>query len=308
MRHLNYGHLQYFHAIAREGSIAAAAKVLHLTPQTLSGQLRLLEEQCGAPLFDRVGRRLVLTELGELVLRYADEIFSLGAELARSVRDGAPGLAQSLRVGVSQTIPKAIAHRMIAPAFSLPEPVRVIALERPLQELLGELALHRVDVVLSDQPLPRGLSVRAVSRELGRCGVSFFGPAGPEPAEGTRAEEILGAAPLLLPAPGTPSRDRLDQWFAERDLRPRIVGEFEDSALLKIFGMHGTGLFPAPTAIEEEICEMYGVHVVVRLEDLEQRFYALTTSRRQELPAVVAITNTARNELFARSRSPPPGS
>ncbi|MEE4361005.1 MAG: LysR family transcriptional regulator [Pseudomonadales bacterium] len=295
MRQLNYNHLQYFHAIAREGSMARAAKSLHLTPQTLSGQLKLLEAQCGAPLFVRTGRHLVLTELGRVVERYADEIFTLGAELARVVRSGAPDRELPLNVGVSQTIPKVVAYRMLAPAFELETPVRVLALERPLRELLGELALHRLDLVLSDQPMPPGLSVRAFSHELGRCGLSFFGRDALGQGD---ARTLLAEAPLLLPCQGTPVRTLLDDWFAAAHIAPRIRGEFDDSALLKIFGMRGLGLFPSPSAIEEEICEMYSVQVACRLEGIEQAFYALSTEQRLVHPGVIAITEAARRELF----------
>ncbi len=298
MRHLNYSHLQYFWTVAREGSIARAANVLHLTPQTISGQLKLLDEAVGQPLFNRVGRRLVLSDMGQLVYQYADEIFSVGAELASVVRGNQQSAPGTLNVGVVNSMPKLIAERIIAPAVTGEQPVRVRCYESSLENLLSELAIHRIDIVLSDQPLPDGLSLKAYNHRLGRSGMSFF-------ARGQHARRYrnsfpksLQDAPMLLPTQHSALRRRLDDWFESHDLSPQIAGEFDDSALMKAFGEAGVGLFAASTVIEQEICRMYRMTVIGRTDEIEERFYAISPERRLKHPSVLLITNTARADLF----------
>ncbi|MEM9056968.1 MAG: LysR family transcriptional regulator, partial [Pseudomonadota bacterium] len=253
MRHLNYSHLQYFWLVAREGSIARAAEVLHLTPQTISGQLKLLESAIGEPLFDRVGRRLVLTAKGQVILSYADEIFSIGSELANVVRGSQPGMPQTVSVGVVSTMAKLIGQRILAPVLKSDNPPKIRCHEAPLEHLLGELAVHRLDMVISDQPMIPGLSLRVYNHLLGQSGLSFF--ARREDAHGFRDDfpQSLHDAPMLLPAPNSALRRRLDDWFEESSIAPRIVGEFDDSAFLKAFGEAGCGLFVTPSVIEEEV-------------------------------------------------------
>ena len=298
MRHLNYNHLQYFWAVAREGSIARASQSLHLTPQTISGQLKLLEEAVGQPLFNRVGRRLVLSEVGRTVFEYADEIFSIGAELANVVRsDGLSG-PMTLHVGVVNSMPKLIAERIIAPALVAEPPVRVRCLSASLEQLLPELALHKLDIVLSDQPMPDGLGLRAYNHRLGESDMSFF--AQRSRARGLRAKfpASLHDAPILLPTQPSALRRRLDDWFESHELAPRVVGEFEDSALLKAFGEAGAGIFAAPTVIATEVCRMYRMAVIGKTEDITERFYAISAERRLKQESVLMITETARSALF----------
>lgn len=299
MRHLNYNHLLYFWTVTKEGSIARASEVLHLTPQTISGQLKLLDEAVGEPLFQRVGRRLVPTDMGQTVFQYADEIFSLGTELAHVVRGRLPGGPLTLQVGVVNSMPKLVAYRIMAPALSLEEPLRIICREASLEQLLADLAVHRLDLVLADSPLPSGLHVKAYNHALGACGVSFF--ARPRDARGYRRgfPASLREAPILLPSTGTALRRGLDQWLDENELAPRVVGEFDDSALLKAFGQAGAGVFPGPTAIEAEICKMYHAAVVGRIDDVKERFYAISPERRLKHPAVIAIREQARTTLPA---------
>jgi LysR family transcriptional regulator, transcriptional activator of nhaA len=299
MRHLNYGHLQYFYTVAKHGSVTRAGELLHLTPQTISGQLRLLDEAVGRPLFERVGRRLVLTEAGHLVYRYADEIFTLGGELAQVIRNRLPVAPTVLNVGIVQTLPKLVAHRIITPALQLPDEFRIVCVERGLEELLSELALHNLDLVLSDRPVPGGLSIKAYSHFLGECGTSFFCRKGVWKRTRRPFPESLDNARLLLPRAGTSLRSQFDAWFEQHHISPRVTCEFDDSALLKAFGMEGVGVFPGPTAIEREICSMYRVVVVGRTSDVVERFYAISPERQLKHPAVVAISDAARERIFA---------
>ena len=298
MRHLNYNHLQYFWAVAREGSIKKAAEVLHLTPQTISGQLRLLEESVGQPLFDRVGRRLVLSEMGHVVMEYADEIFSIGTELARVVQGQRTAGPSVLSVGVVSSMPKLIAERIIAPALTDEDPVRVRCHEASLEQLLGELSVHKLDIVLSDQPMPQGLSLKAYNHRLGESGLSFFAQRRLARRYSRSFPASLDDAPMLLPSQHSALRRRLDDWFDDHEIAPQIVGEFDDSALLKAFGEAGVGLFAAPTVIENEICKMYSTTVIGRADEIAEQFFAISPERKIKHPSVVHITETARQQLF----------
>lgn len=299
MRHLNYSHLQYFWVVAREGSIVKAAEVLHLTPQTISGQLKLLDEAVGQRLFNRAGRGLVLSEMGRVVYDYAEDIFSLGAELANVVRNRHTNGPRLLSVGVVNSMPKLIAERIVAPAMLTDDPSRVRCSEASLESLLGDLAVHRLDLVLSDQPMPNGLSLRTYNHFLGESGLSFFVRKPQARRYRTRFPESLHDAPLLLPARTSALRRQLDEWFDAQQIAPNIVGEFDDSALLKAFGEAGAGVFPAPTVIAEEVCRMYRVSVIGSTRDVVERFYAISPERKLKHRAVKAITDTARAGLFA---------
>ncbi|MDX1947720.1 MAG: transcriptional activator NhaR [Pirellulaceae bacterium] len=295
---LNYHHLLYFWMVAREGSIVRAAAQLHLAEPTISAQIARLERSLGAKLFVRAGRNLRLTETGRLVQRYADEIFSLGRELTDAVRGRPTGQPLRLVVGVPDVLPKLIVFRLLQPAFQLPEPVRLVCREGKLEELVAALATHELDVVLSDAPLSPGIPVKAFSHLLGQCGVAFF--AAPDLARELDREfpQSLATAPLLLPSEGTTPRRLLDQWFDEQGFRPNIAAEFQDSALLKVFGQEGLGAFPAPAAIVDEIQRQYRVRHVGTLENLHERYYAISVERRLKHPAVVAISSAARERLF----------
>ncbi len=298
MRHLNYSHLQYFWTVAREGSVARAAEVLNLTPQTISGQLKLLDEAVGQPLFNRVGRRLVLSEMGRMVYDYAEEIFTVGAELANVVRGQQMGGPSSLSVGIVSSMPKLIAERIVAPAMMAEQSVRVRCHEASLEQLLSELAVHRLDIVLSDQPVPDGLNLKAYNHRLGESSMSFFAQRSQARRYRTRFPESLADAPMLLPSPNSALRRRLDDWFEAHSVFPRIVGEFDDSALLKAFGEAGAGIFAGPTVIAEEICRMYRMSVIGETDEIKERFYAISPERRLRHASVVLITDTARADLF----------
>lgn len=298
MEWLNYHHLLYFWMVTREGGMAKAAARLRLSHPTVSGQVRALEEALGEKLFVKEGRRLVLTEMGRLVYGYADEIFTLGRELLDTVKGRPTGRPQRLVVGIAEIVPKLIAKRLLDPARALSPQVLLVCREDKTERLFGELAAHELDVVLSDTPLPPGSGVRAYNHLLGECGVTIF--ARKDLAERHRDgfPGSLEGAPMLLPTGSTSVRRSLDQWFDERGVRPAIVAEFDDSALLKVFGQDGMGLFPSPTAIEQEVCRQYGVVPVGRIAAVRERFYALSGERRIRHPAVSAICDAARAELF----------
>lgn len=302
MRHLNYSHLHYFWTVAREGSIARASQSLHLTPQTISGQLKLLDEAVGHPLFNRVGRRLVLSDMGKVVFEYADEIFAVGAELASVVRGNHASGPKSLAVGIVNSMPKLIAERIIAPALTAEEPIRVRCHEASLEQLLSELAVHKLDLVLSDQPVPDGLNLKAYNHRLGASGLSFFVQRRQARRYRGRFPDSLSEAPMLLPSPNSALRRRLDDWFESRQLSPRIVGEFDDSALLKAFGEAGAGVFAGPSVIEDEICRMYRTSVIGQTDEIRERFYAISPERRLKHTAVVLVTDIARSDLFTSSQ------
>jgi LysR family transcriptional regulator, transcriptional activator of nhaA len=299
MEWLNYHHLLYFWMVAREGSIAGACEQLHLAQPTISSQLRQLEKSLGTKLFRREGRRLVLTEQGQNVYRYADEIFSLGREMVDSVRGRLAGYPLRLTVGRPDVLPKLIMYRLLRPALKMPEPVQLVAYEGKLDQLLAELSKHQYDVVLSDSPVPPMMHIKAYNHLLGECGVTLF--ATPDLARRYKPSfpKSLEGAPLLVPTPNTSLRRALDQWLDGHDLRPRIVGEVEDSALLKVFGQVGEGIFPAPSAIEKEVCKQYSVRVVGHIAEVRERFYAISVERKLKHPAVVAISTAAREELFS---------
>ncbi len=298
MNWLNYHHLHYFWVVAREGTIARACEQLHLTQPSISKQLHQLERSVGEKLFKRVGRNLVLTETGQLVFRYAEEIFSLGRELS-AVLEGKPSRTRlPLQVGVANVVPKLIAYRVLEPALHLPEPVQLMCDERGLVDLLGELAEHRLDLVLSDSPLPSTSATRAYNHLLGECGVCIFGSSRLARKYRRGFPQSLDGAPFLLPTRKSMLRQSLDQWFDTQSVHPELLGEFEDSALLKVFGQAGVGLFPGPSAVEQETCQQYHVQSVGRLDAVRQRFYAISVERRLKHPAVKAITQAAQNTLF----------
>ena len=298
---LNYHHLRYFWFVAREGGLAQAGRVLRLSHPTLSAQIHALEAQLGEKVFERRGRKLVLTEVGRTVFRYADEIFSLGSELLDTVKGRSAGQPLRLDVGIVDAVPKVVARRLIEPALRLKEPVRIVCYEDSYDRLLADLAAHTLQVVISDAPIAVGSNVRAFSHQLGDTGVSFF--ATKDLARQYRPDfpRSLDGAPMLLPIEGLGLRRAINQWLAREDVVPRIVGEFEDSAMLKQFGADGFGVFVGPTAVEDEIARQYGAEVIGRADRIRERFYAISLERRLTNPAVVAICDSAREELFAGS-------
>lgn len=298
MEWLNYHRLLYFWTVAREGSIAKASAKLRLAQPTISAQIHALEDSLGEKLFRRSGRNLVLTEMGLVVYRYAGEIFGLGQELINTVRDRPTGRPLRFVVGIADVIPKLIAYRLLQPALQLPQGVRLICREDDLDRLLSALALHELDLVISDAPISPVVNVRGFNHLLGESSVSLF--AAPRLARKYRRgfPQSLHGATFLLPGEGTLIRRALDQWFEDLGIRPAVTGEFEDSALLQAFGQAGAGLFAAPHAIEKEVCQFYGVQIAGRIASIREQFYAISAERRLRHPAVVAISQAAQTRLF----------
>ena len=295
MEWLNYHHLYYFWVVAREGSIAKATNKLHLTQPTISAQLRQLEESLGEKLFEKSGRGLVLTESGKLAVRYADEIFALGRELRDTLRDRPTGRAVRVTVGIADVLPKLIAYRVLRPAFE--SEVEIVCREASSDNLLELLAQHEVDLVLTDAPAS-GRPLRAFNHFLGESGTTFFAAPALASAHRRTFPKSLAGAPLLLPSSNTQIRRSIELWLDANALEPRRIAEFDDLALMTVFGTSGIGIFPAPTVLEREIESQYKVRVVGRLAEVKERFYAVTAERKIKNPIVGAITNAARRELF----------
>jgi LysR family transcriptional activator of nhaA len=293
---LNYHHLLYFWTVARTGSIKAAAERLSLAQPTLSTQIHTLEENLGHKLFQRVGRRLQLTETGREVLRYAEEIFATGNELLEMLSGRSPG-GMRFTVGVTDVLPKPLAYRFLLPALRL-SGVRVVCYEGDANEMLAKLAINELDLVLSDFPLGPELSVSAFNHLLGRSGVSVFG-AGPLARRyRPKFPASLDQAPFLLPTPNTALRRALNQWFSVKGWRPSIVAEFEDSELLQEYGKDGGGLFAAPSVSDDHTRRAYKVGKLGELADVRVQYFAISTERRIQNPAVKAIVESAQTEIF----------
>ena len=298
MEWLNYHHLLYFWLAAKTGSVTQASDELRLSQSTVSAQIGALERALDEKLFRREGRRLVPTDVGQVVFQYADEIFALGRELVDTVKDRPTGRPLRLNVGVADVLPKLVAHRLLAPALTLDVPVRLVCTEGKPPQLLAELALHRLDVVLSDTPADPGVAVRVFTHLLGECEVVLV--AAPALAARYRRgfPRSLDGAPLLVPGTGTSMRRTLEQWIESLGIHPRVVAEFEDTALMQAFGREGVGIFPIPSVVERDARRQSGVRVVGRLPDVHERFYAISAERRLKHPPVVAISSAAKNELF----------
>jgi LysR family transcriptional regulator, transcriptional activator of nhaA len=300
MSTLNYKHLHYFWVVAKCGGIGRASEQLHLTPQTISGQITLLEEALGYALFDRVGRRIELNESGRMVFSYADEIFSLGEELEDMLRHRPGDRPLQFSVGVVDSVQKSIAYMLLEPALKLPETLRIVCREGKLSNLLAGLAIQSFDIVIADGPMPPNSNVRGYSHLLGECGITFF--AAPSLAKQVKKgfPQSLEAAPFLLPGEDSALRPRLLKWFDRERVRPRIAGEFDDGALLKEFGEAGTGVFCMPTIVASQIKRQYGVVEVGKTAEVMEQFYAISVERRLSHPAVVAISSAARKRSAAR--------
>lgn len=288
---LNFRHLHYFWVVAKEGSVTRAAERLGLAVQTVSAQLALLEQSLGKSLFRPQGRRLVLTEAGQIALRYADQIFLLGGQLLEALAETDLDKTLRLTVGISDSLPKLIASRLLESALTLPQPVRLICYEEQFDTLLGKLSVHKIDVMLTDRAVPPGSALRVFSHLLGEFEIGLFGlPALAEKyREGFPAS--LQGAPLLLPTRNNALRGRIDQWLNTHDLSPNIFGEFDDNALLNTFGQQGRGLFPAPTALAADVQEQLGAVPVGAMSQVREQIYALSNERKIQHPAIAAILN-----------------
>jgi LysR family transcriptional activator of nhaA len=297
---MNFKHLYYFWVAARAGGVMRAGEQLHTTPQTLSGQIKLLEGRLGRRLFRKSGRQLELTDDGRVALRYADEIFALGGELEAAMREQRDGGTQVLefRVGVEDAVAKSVAYRLLEPAMALAEPMRLICVEGRFDDLLAQLALHRMDLVIADEPLTRRLGVKAFNHALGSSPMSFFcTPAlaatlqGPFPG-------CLNGAPMLIPGASASVRPQFEAWLTRHQLQPRVLGEFDDGALMQAFGRQGRGVFVSPTAVEHETAVQNAVQILGRSTEIVEDFYAISVERRITHPGVAAIRDAARGSLF----------
>lgn len=296
----NYQHLFYFWTTAREGSISAASRKLRLTQPTVSAQLRTLEVQLGEKLFRRKGRGLELTEAGVLAVQYAEEIFSLGQEFRQNLSAVGSHKSRRLHVGIADVLPKMITHNLLSPALKTNPPTHLICGVDKTERLLAELSIQRLDLVLSDSPISGSVRVRAFNHLLGESGVSFFATAALQERYRRGFPESLDGAPMLMPTSDTQMRRALEQWFDRLRVRPNVVAEFHDSALLKVFGRFGDGIFAGPTVIESGIKSEYNVEVVGRTDQVREAFYAITVERKLKHPTVVAITEHARLKLFRK--------
>lgn len=297
MEWLNYNHLFYFWVVAREGSIAAATRKLNLTQPTISAQLRQLEDSLGEKLFEKSGRGLVLTEAGRVALRYADEIFALGRELRDTLRDRPTGKPVRVTIGIADVVPKPIAYRVLRPAFSASADIEMVCREGPADTLLMLLAQHEADLVITDAPAS-GALLRSYNQLLGESGTTFFAAPALAASAKKNFPRSLHGAPLLLPGVATQIRRAIELWLDSTGIVPRRVGEFDDLALMTAFGRAGTGVFPAPSVIEDEIESQFDVKVVGRLPEVKERYYAVSAERKIKNPIVSAITTAARREVF----------
>lgn len=295
---LNYRHLYYFWVVAKEGSLTRAAERLDVAVQTISAQLALLERSVGKALLAPQGRRLVLTEAGRVALGYADQIFLLGEQMQEVLSETNVGQTMRLTVGISDSLPKLIASRLLDAALKLPQKVKLICYEDDFESLLGNLSMHKLDVVLTDRPVPSGTTLRVFSHLLGESEISLFGL--PELAKHYRPTfpASLNGAPLLLPTRGNAIRGRLDHWFENNGVRPDVVGEFDDNALLNTFGRNGVGLFPAPSALAKDVLEQFGAVPVGKLAQVREQFYVISNERKIRHPAVDAILSAIHGKAF----------
>lgn len=299
MEWINYQHLLYFWAVARYGSVVRASKELNLAQPTISGQIRRLEYVLGVKLFDRAGRNLVLSDTGRTVFRYADEIFTLGQDLVGTLKGRQSARPLRLTVGVADVLPKVLVQKLLEPAFNIGKPIHLICREdRVVEDFLGQLAGHELDMVLTDRPIGPAVNVHAFNHPLGECGTTFL--ASPKIAKSLSKgfPASINNTPCLLPGGHATVRRALDQWFEGQKIRPAIVAEFDDSALMYAFGEEGKGIFPSPTVFEDEFRSRYKVQVVGRVKTVRQQFYAISADRRIQHPAVMAIVTAARQAVF----------
>lgn len=294
MNTLNYKHLHYFWMIARCGGVAKAGEQLHVTPQSISAQIRQLEAAIGNPLWRRAGRKLELTDTGHLVMDYADRLFKVGEELKDALRSGADMAQSHFRIGVADVVAKTLAHRLIAPALALPQPPRLSCREGRFADLLAQLAIHKLDLVISDRPMHTAMNVRGYNHLLLECGVSFL--ALPDLARklSNGFPGSLHQMPFLMPGDDAAVRPRLLDWFDKQQIQPRVVADFDDAALMKAFGQAGTGIFSMPSFVAADVARELGLKIIGSTMDVQTQVYAVTSERRIRHPAVAAISEAAK--------------
>lgn len=294
---LNYKHLYYFRTVAKAGALNRAAEKLHLTPQTLSGQISAFEERLGVALFRRSGRRLELTDAGRTALIYADDIFQVGAELEDALQNRLAPRAHPFRVGIADVVPKAIAYQLLAPALALAEPVKLVCREDRLEQLAAELSIHRLDMVLADRPLPSTMDIKGYSHPLGECGIAFLAARAIADTLEAAFPANLHGVPFLIPGEDSALRVPLLRWLERKDIQPTVVGEFDDSALMSAFGQAGAGVFPVPLTTVQDVMRQYEVIELGRTQEIRERFFAISVERRLSHPAVLAVSEAARQRF-----------
>ena len=310
MSSLNYKHLRYFWMVAKTGSIVRASEQLYCSAQSISGQLGELENSLGVQLLKKAGRGLALTEMGRKIFSYADEIFALGGELLDLTQNQQVRKSVPFRIGVTDSVPKSVAYRIIEPVLHLDEPIRLICREGKLSSLLAEMSVNQLDLVIADRAMPTNINVRAHNHFLGESKVSIFATSAlinktlaliesrPEANKNKTFPHLLNGAPFLMPGDDFTFQQKLLAWFESKKIYPRVVGEFDDGALLKSFGQAGAGFFAAPQAISAYICAQYAVAEIGHIDAVTEQLYAITTERRLTHPAVIAIVQ-ATSDLFS---------
>jgi LysR family transcriptional regulator, transcriptional activator of nhaA len=300
MNSLNYKHLHYFWMVAKTGSISKAAEQLFLTPQSISGQLTEFAKVLGVELFRRAGRNLEITDAGRQVMSYADEIFSIGDELLEAIHNQQTRKSIPFRIGIADSVSKSVAYRLLEPALNLSERLRLVCREGRLIPLLSELSIHRLDMIIADRPMPTHLNVRGFSHLLGESELMVFGAASLIATLKEPFPQCIHQAPFLLPGDDAAIRPKLEQWLERNNLHPLICGEFDDSALMKSFGQAGAGLFAAPATIATRICEQYQVEILGRIESVTEQLYVISNERKLTHPAILAISERGREDVFGR--------
>jgi LysR family transcriptional regulator, transcriptional activator of nhaA len=298
MNWLNYHHLLYFWTVVREGSVSKAAEKLRLSQPTISAQVRMLEKALGQKLFVKKGRTQLLTDVGRTVYRYADEIFGIGREMMETLEGRSPGRTMPLTVGIANAVPKLVVYRLLRPAINLPDPVRLVCWEDDPEQLIAKLGTYTLDVVIANAPAPAYLPIKVFNHLLGESEIAFFAPTAVAQRLRRHFPEALRKAPMLLPTTNSPLRHALEDWFDRHQITPHIVGEFEDSALMKVFGQAAACVFPAPAAIADDVARVYGGRVVGRADAVRERYYVISAERRLKHPGVLAMTDVAREEIF----------
>ena len=297
MEFLNYHHLRYFWVVAKEGGLRKAAEKLHVSQPTISAQIAALEGVLNEKLFRRGGRALTLTEAGHRVLSYAEEIFSLGQELLDAARQQPSARPLRVHIGITDSLPKLVSYQIIKPIFKLEQPIQAVCREGKAADLLGQLAAHRLDIVLADEPAPSSLPIKVFNHLLGECGLSFCAERKLAATLKRKFPKSLNDAPVLLPASNAALRQSLEKWFQAGEIRPRLVAEFDDAALMIVAAVDGLGFFAVPTLVVKEAVARHGFQIIGRTEECRQQFYAISAERKVTHPAVLAITSQARAAL-----------
>ncbi len=302
MEWLNYHHLLYFWTVAKEGSLRAASESLRVSQPSISAQLQALESSLGQPLFRQSGRGKVLTDAGQMVFGYAEEIFTLGGELMNSVKNRPTARARRLTVGLSDSFPKLVAHDILQPLFTSAEPMHIVCREGKIDDLLAQLALHRLDVVLADEPASSSHNFRSFNHLLAKSPLTFC--AAPKLGGTLRRNfpKSLHGAPALLPGENTPTRRALEKWFRQQRIEPRVIGEFDDAALMSVVAAEGAGFIAVPSAVVADASARYGFQLLGTAARCQVEFYAITAERRLEHPGVVIIAEQSPKNLLARRK------